>query len=61
MAPLIKVKNIECIVVSENTSNKAYPQFTDKMILVKQGSNVIILDKKGLQEIEKVVGGKFKV
>lgn len=36
------------------------PLFVDQRIVIKQGNNVVILDKEELELLEDKIGGKFK-
>lgn len=55
---LISQTSITCLM--ENTSPKEYGVYTDKLIVIKQNDNVVILNKQILEYLESVVGAKFK-
>jgi len=51
-------------ILSENTSKRKYADYTDKSIVITQFidgyKSVVILNKNELEELERVVGAKFK-
>lgn len=55
---LIAHTSIYCI--NENTSGKEYGSFTDKIIVIEQDDNKIILNKRILEYLENVIGAKFR-
>ena len=59
----IKVEDLKCVVTElvDNTTKKPYAKFTDKIIAVSKGGQTVILEPEDLEELEKVVGAKFKI
>lgn len=53
--------DVEYLTICDNTSWKEIGEYTDKIICAKQGSNMIVFNKKDLQELERVIGAKFKM
>mgnify|MGYP001773758860 CR=1 FL=1 len=50
--------------ISSNTSGNRYGSYTDQSVVITQTigreQRVIILNKKELEELERVIGAKFK-
>ena len=47
-------------LLSQNTSKRMLGKFTDKLIVVENENNTVLLGKSDLEKIEQIVGAKFK-
>ena len=47
-------------LLSQNTSKRMFGKFTDKLIVVENENNTVLLGKSDLEKIEQIVGAKFK-